>query len=136
MTAHSDQDQDDFLPSVEDMRDTLLFMWDWFFGQMIDSWLHNPGAALETEWGGAAVTMRYRTLTLEGGAYADFVELTIRANEGAFQTKGTFAANRDEPENAPPVAWSVEGDYEEFVAWMVPWVGKHVAEGGGWIDLP
>ena len=129
-------EHDDDLPSLEAMRDTLTFMWDYFFQAMIDEWLKMPGAGYKTTWNGARVQMRYRTLSAPQGGTSDFVELKIEAQDGSFAAQGTFHAERDRPEAVRPVEWTCEGDYEEFVAWMVPWVSKHVAEGGGWIDLP
>jgi hypothetical protein len=34
------------------------------------------------------------------------------------------------------VEWSSTGDYEAFIAWMVPWVSLVINEGHGWIDVP
>ena len=124
------------IPSLEDMRDTLIFVWDTFFGQMIDSWSNDPGAQLETEYNNAAIRMRYRAISMPGGKYADLVELSITDQNGGFTATASFVAERSGEENVKPVQWSTEGDYEEFVAWMVPWVARHVAEGGGWIELP
>jgi len=132
----ADLASDEVLPSLEDMRDTLTFMWDYFFQAMIDEWLKVPGSGYKTTWNSARVQMRYRTLTAPDGGTSDFVELRIEAEDGSFAAKGTFHAERERPETVQPVAWSCDGDYEEFVAWMVPWVSKHIMEGGGWIDLP
>ena len=131
-----DPGSDSDLPSLEEMRDTLTFMWDYFFQQMIDEALKVPGAGFKANWNAARVQMRYRTLTTAGGAASDFVELKIDAQDGSFAARGTFHAERSPEATVHPVAWSCDGDYEEFVAWMVPWVSKHVMEGGGWIDLP
>lgn len=126
----------DDLPSLEEMRDTLTFMWDYFFQQMIDEALKVPGAGFKANWNAARVQMRYRTLTTADGTASDFVELKIDAQDGSFAARGTFHAERSPAATVHPVDWSCDGDYEEFVAWMVPWVSKHVMEGGGWIDLP
>ena len=131
----SDPGSDD-LPSLEEMRDTLTFMWDYFFQQMIDEALKVPGAGYKTTWNSARVQMRYRTLTGIDGEASDFVELKIDAQDDSFATQGTFHAERSPTAIVQPVAWTCEGDYEEFVTWMVPWVTKHVMEGSGWIDLP
>ena len=130
-----DTDSDN-LPSLEEMRDTLTFMWDYFFQQMIDEALKVPGAGFEAIWNAARVQMRYRTLTAANGEASDFVELKIDAQDGSFAARGTFHAERSPAAMVQPVNWTCDGDYEEFVAWMVPWVSKHVMEGGGWIDLP
>ena len=128
---------DDDLPSLDDMRDTLMFVWSHFFDAMIASWQQTPGADLETVWSGADVRMRHRTLpATENAATSDFVELVIADQAEAFTTRATFVVPRGAVIPREPVAWTSEGDYESFVAWMVPWVSKHVAEGGGWIDLP
>lgn len=135
------QPHDPDLPGLDDIRDTLMFVWGHFFDRMIDAWLAAPGQPLETEWGGAAVTMRHRLVPAAHGApISDFVELAIAAHDGSFAARATFLAARPETATAgippaSPVEWSTEGDYEEFIAWMVPWVSKHVAEGGGWIDF-
>jgi hypothetical protein len=138
MTADppSDPPNDPDLPGLEDMRDTLAYMWGYFFDRMVEEWLKVPGVGYKTLWGGARVQMRYRTLTGAAGATGDFVELRIEAQDGAFAATGTFHSERGREHAARPVDWRCAGDYEEFVAWMLPWVGKHVAEGGGWIDLP
>ena len=127
---------DDSLPSLEEMRDTLTFMWDHFFQAMVDAWLKAPGSGYKTTWNNARVQMRYRTLTEPDGGVSDFVELRIEAQDGGFAAIGTFHAERKTPEYVRPVVWTCKGDYEAFVAWMMPWVGKHIAEGGGWIELP
>ncbi|HKK31343.1 MAG TPA: hypothetical protein VKA18_13245 [Alphaproteobacteria bacterium] len=127
----------DELPSMDDMRDTLMFMWGYFFDEMIDCWLKNPGEELHTEFNGASIRMRHRVIASpKGGSGSDFVELTIQAQDESFAARGTFLCERGTDQPQAPVTWSSEGDHEEFVAWMVPWVSKHVAEGGGWIDLP
>lgn len=127
---------DEELPSLEEMRDTLTFMWDYFFQAMIDEWLKMPGAGYKTTWNAARIQMRYRTLTGADDSTSDFVELKITSQDDSFAARGTFLAERDNPGSVKPVEWTCNGDYEEFVAWMVPWVSKHVAEGGGWIELP
>lgn len=127
------------LPSIDDMRDTLMFVWDYFFEAMLADWAANPGAPLQTEWQGALIQMRHRIVPATADQPAsDFVELTVAANDESFTARATFHARRGEtdPATVQPVEWTSTGDYEEFVAWMVPWVAKHVAEGGGWIDLP
>ena len=134
MTADTSNDTD--LPSLEEIRDTLTFMWDFFFQAMIDEWLKSPGSGYKTTWMNARVQMRYRTLTDAAGQTSDFVELNITAQDGSFTARGTFHAERNNPTAPVPVAWVCDGDYEEFIAWMVPWVSKHVMEGGGWIDMP
>jgi hypothetical protein len=135
-TMTSNHPIDDDLPSLEDMRDTLTFMWDYFFQQMVDEWLKAPGSGYKTTWSNARVQMRYRTLTNHAGGTSDFVELKIAAQDGSFSAQGTFHAERNDAKAPQPVMWTCDGDYEEFVAWMVPWVSNHVMEGGGWIDLP
>ncbi len=135
------QPHDPDLPALEDIHDTLMFVWGYFFDRMIDSWLTAPGQPMETEWGNTAVAMRHRLVPAANGEpLSDFVELTIDAHDGSFTARATFLAARPEAAaadtpTARPVEWSTEGDYEEFIAWMVPWVSKHVAEGGGWIDF-
>lgn len=138
MTDPTDSD----LPGLDDIRDTLMFVWGYFFDRMIDAWLTAPGAPLETEWNGAAVCMRHRLVPAANGEpLSDYVELTVRAHDGAFSARAHFLAARPDGETgtaAPPVRpveWTTAGDYEDFIAWMVPWVAKHVAEGGGWIDI-
>ena len=132
MSTNSPTDED--LPSLEDMRDTLTFMWDYFFQAMIDEWLKMPGSGYKATWNSARIQMRYRTLTDPEGETSDFVELKIDAQDGSFAARGTFHAERSNLSAAEPVSWTCNGDYKEFVAWMVPWVSKHVMEGGGWVD--
>ena len=91
-----DTDSED-LPSLEEMRDTLTFMWDYFFQQMIDEALKVPGAGFEAIWNAARVQMRYRTLTAANGEASDFVELKIDAQDGSFAARGTFHAERAHP---------------------------------------
>ena len=65
---------------------------------------------------------------------------TVGSAEGAFLVRGAYLT--PQPDDAPTtggmpgLAWSHAGAYEDFVAWMVPWVSLHVSEGGGWIDYP
>lgn len=139
MSNRSDAD----LPALDDIRDTLMFVWGHFFDRMIETWLTRPGEPLETDWNGAAVRMRHRLVPAAGGEpLSDFVELTIAAHDGSFSARAAFLAGRAAAAAAAgwlppvrPVEWTTAGDYEEFIAWMVPWVAKHVAEGGGWIDF-
>ena len=132
----TDKNDAEDVPSLEDMRDTLTYMWDYFFQQMIDEALKIPGVGYKTTWDSALVQMRYRTLSDADGTASDFVELKIDAQDGSFATRGTFHAERSPTAIVHPVSWACDGNYEEFVAWMLPWVTKHVMEGGGWIDLP
>jgi len=132
----SNHSTDDELPRLDEMRDTLAFMWDYFSQEMVTAWLNAPGTEYKTTWNYAWVQMRYRALTDYSGTVNDFVELKITAHDGSFAARGTFHAVRNEMNAPEPVSWTCDGDYEEFVAWMVPWVSKHVMEGGGWIDLP
>ncbi len=98
------------LPSLEDMRDTLTFMWDYFFQQMIDEALKVPGSGYKTTWNSARVQMRYRTLTGADGTASDFVELKIEASDETFLTRGTFHAERSPGAIVLPVAWTCDGD--------------------------
>ena len=132
----SDHSTDDDLPRLDQMRDTLAFMWDYFFQEMVTAWLTAPGTDYETTWSNAQLQMRYRTLTDQTGATSDFVELRITAQDDSFAARGTFHAVRNDMNAPEPVDWVCDGNYAEFVAWMVPWVSKHVMEGGGWIDFP
>ena len=128
------------LPTLDDIHDTLMFVWQTFFDQLEDLWRNQPGSDLETSWGGEAIRMRYRSLPDNGAGEIEFVELKIGNDDSEFITRGIFTTQASDSANpqtkSSPVEWSSTGDYEAFIAWMVPWVSRVINEGHGWIDVP
>ncbi len=122
------------LPSLEEMRDTLQYMWSVFLEDLKAGWDRQPGAPLRRDWNGAVVEM---TLTAHGTADAThyLARLIVDGPEGAFRLTGTLSTDPDFARGLPEVQWSMTGDHEELCDWMVPWVMKHVAEGGGYIEI-
>lgn len=130
----------DTLPTFDDMHDTLMFVWQTFFDQLEELWRSNPGADLQTTWGEEPIRMRYRSLTDSGAGEIEFVELQIGNDYSEFIARGIFTIEASNRANSLPsssrVEWSSTGDYEAFIAWMVPWVSLVINEGHGWIDVP
>jgi len=129
----------DDLPTLDDIHDTLMFVWQTFFDQLEELWHDKPGSDLETYWDGEAIRMRYRLLPNTGAGDTELVELQIGNESSDFLTRGIFTTASSDPTNdhaGKTVQWTSSGDYEAFIAWMVPWVSKVINEGHGWIEVP
>jgi hypothetical protein len=127
------------LPTLDDMHDTLMFVWRTFFDQLEELWRSTPGTDLKTSWGGEPVRMRYRALPDTGAGGLEFIELQIGDGNSEFVARGIFttpSSNEQANEPIASVEWSSTGDYEAFIAWMVPWVSRVINEGHGWIEVP
>ena len=133
MSEHSN------LPTLDEMHDTLMFVWQTFFDQLEELWRSTPGTDLKTSWDGEPVRMRYRALQDTGAGGLEFIELQIGDGNSEFVARGIFTTPSSNAQDNQPIAsveWSSTGDYEAFIAWMVPWVSRVINEGHGWIEVP
>ncbi len=124
-------------PSLEDMADTLRYMWLSFMDELDAARRANGGVGdLTTERFGASVAMRIRDYQGQSGAPYRYLDLEIDGGDQDFVLKGAFTTDPDMQTAGPDgIAWSADGDHDSLCAWMMPWVALHIERGGGYIDF-
>lgn len=122
------------LPSLEDMDDTLRFMWLWFLDRL-DEARRAGGGDLATDWNDAAVAMRLLDYIDARSAPQRFLELTIRGPRDAFRLTGGYATEPGLQASPETISWRLQGELDALCEWMLPWVALHIEQGGGYIDV-
>lgn len=123
------------LPSLDEMRDTLGFVWRHFLGELVDEWKTRPGAELARDWDGAAVAMRVKPITAAVNGPETAILLSVRGTRQRFRLEGMMALDLRSDTADEEIVWQSFGDHRHLVGWMVPWVSKHVEEGGGAVEV-
>ena len=129
------RDDETPLPTLEDMRDTLRFLWLTCLERLDTARQENDGGDLAMEWQGAAVAMRLVDYQNEKGDPHRFLELVADGPDGAFTLTGRFVTDPEMQKAPDGLAWQMTGDHARLCEWMLPWVALHIEQGGGYIDF-
>ncbi|MFN4088272.1 MAG: hypothetical protein ACK4QW_04415 [Alphaproteobacteria bacterium] len=130
------------LPSLEAMGDTLQFVWAYYVAEFATARAADPRATVDVEHGGARVRMRIEAFAERGRAAGEtdrtvyLALLSVAGGDPPFRLEGVCDLDPPDPADQRRVDWQAFGNHESLVAWMIPWVWRHVEEGGGWIEFP